>query len=102
MGYNARNDESATTSRGCSASEKRNAARWRPVRRFNSTLSAKGYVWFWPKITASLTSKHHWLVIVCDSCETVVDLDSRVLKRREAGPFSGNAKHERYSVLLGR
>jgi len=29
------------------------------VRRFNATLSAKGYVWFWPKINAALTSKHH-------------------------------------------
>jgi hypothetical protein len=48
------------------------------VRRFNATLSAKGYVWFWPKIAAALTSKHHWLVINCDSCGTVVDLDLRV------------------------
>jgi hypothetical protein len=24
------------------------------VRRFNATLSAKGYVWFWPKIAAAL------------------------------------------------
>jgi hypothetical protein len=23
------------------------------VRRFNATLSAKGYVWFWPKISAA-------------------------------------------------
>jgi hypothetical protein len=51
------------------------------VRRFNATLSAKGYVWFWPKIAAALTSKHHWLVINCDSCGTVVDLDLRVKQR---------------------
>jgi Fe2+ or Zn2+ uptake regulation protein len=51
------------------------------VRRFNATLSAKGYVWFWPKIAAALTSKHHWLVIACDSCGTVVDLDLRVKPR---------------------
>jgi hypothetical protein len=44
------------------------------VRRFNATLSAKGYVRFWPKIAAALTSKHHWLIIACDSCSTVVDL----------------------------
>jgi hypothetical protein len=50
-------------------------------RRFNATLSAKGYVWFWPKIAAALTSKHHWLVIDCDSCGTVVDLDLRVKPR---------------------
>jgi hypothetical protein len=51
------------------------------VRRFNATLSAKGYVWFWPKIAAALTSKHHWLAINCDSCGTVVDLDLRVKPR---------------------
>jgi hypothetical protein len=50
-------------------------------RRFNATLSAKGYVWFWPKIAAALTSKHHWLVIACDSCERVTDLDLRVKPR---------------------
>jgi transcription elongation factor Elf1 len=52
------------------------------VRRFNATLSAKGYVWFWPKIAAALTSKHHWLIIACDSCGTVVDLDLRVKPRK--------------------
>ena len=51
------------------------------VRHFNATLSAKGYVWFWPKIAAALASKHHWLVIACDSCDTVVDLDLRVKPR---------------------
>src|SRR5262245_38147255 len=30
------------------------------VRPFNATLSTKDYVWFWPKIAAALTSKHHW------------------------------------------
>ena len=51
------------------------------VRRFTAPLSAKGYVWFWPKIAAALTSKHPWLVINCDSCGTVVDLDLRVKPR---------------------
>jgi hypothetical protein len=32
------------------------------VRRFNACLSARGYSWFWPKIAAALTSKHHWLI----------------------------------------
>jgi hypothetical protein len=27
------------------------------VRRFNATLSAKGYVWFWPKINAAANFK---------------------------------------------
>ena len=51
------------------------------VRRFNAALSSKGKVWFWPKIAAALVAKHHWLVIACDGCETVVDLDLRVKPR---------------------
>lgn len=51
------------------------------VRRFNAIMSANGYVWFWPKIAAAITAKHPWLVILCDSCETVVDLDLRVKPR---------------------
>ena len=51
------------------------------VRRFNAKLSSKGYSWSWPKIAAALKSKHHWLVINCDSCGTVVDLDLRVKPR---------------------
>ena len=49
------------------------------VRRFNATLSGKGYAWFWPM--PALTSKHHWLIVACDSCGTVVDLDLRVKPR---------------------
>ena len=48
------------------------------VRRFNA---ANGKAWFWPKIAAALVSKHHWMVINCDSCGTVVDLDLRVKPR---------------------
>lgn len=51
------------------------------VRRFNAKLSAKGYSWFWPKITTAVTAKHPWLVIVCDACDTVIDLDLRVKPR---------------------
>ena len=47
------------------------------VRRFNARLSAKGSAWFWPKIAAALTAKRPWVMIVCDSCDTVVDLDLR-------------------------
>lgn len=35
----------------------------------------------WPKVTAAITAKHPWLVIACDSCGTVVDLDLRVKPR---------------------
>jgi DNA-binding MltR family transcriptional regulator len=51
------------------------------VRRFNAVLSAKGYAWFWPKIAAAITAKHPWLVILCESCGCVTDLDLRVKPR---------------------
>jgi hypothetical protein len=51
------------------------------VRRFNARLSAKRAAWFWPKIAAAITAMHPWLVIACDSCGTVVDLDLRVKPR---------------------
>ena len=62
MGYNARND---VTRMQREWEAQRGLA---TVRRFNAVLSAKSYVLFWPKIAAALTSKHHWLIIACDSC----------------------------------
>jgi hypothetical protein len=58
------------------------------VRRFNAILSAKGYVWFWPKIRAALTGKHPWLVIACDGCGTLIDLDLRVKPRDPEAPIA--------------
>lgn len=81
MGYNARNDEIRDN-------VKRMRARWQAerealatLRRFNAVLSAKRSAWFWPTIRAALTAKHPWLVVGCDSCGTVVDLDLRVKPR---------------------
>ncbi|MGC1996712.1 MAG: hypothetical protein WA704_22655 [Pseudolabrys sp.] len=56
MGYNARNDEirDNVTRMQREWEAQRNALA--TVRRFNATLSAKGCVWFWPKIAAALTS----------------------------------------------
>ena len=51
------------------------------VRQFNARLSAKGHIWAWPTIAAARVSKHPWLVIACDSCGTVIDLDLRVKPR---------------------
>jgi len=81
MGYNACNDEIRDNITRMRQEWEAQRGALATVRRFNATLSAKGYVWFWPKIVAALTSKHHWLVIACDSCETVVDLDLRVKPR---------------------
>jgi hypothetical protein len=81
MGYNARNDEIRDNVTRMRREWEAQRGALATVRRFNATLSAKGYVWFWPKIAAALTSKHHWLIINCDSCGTVVDLDLRVKPR---------------------
>ncbi len=81
MGYNARNDEvrdNVTRMRKKWEAERNALA---TIRRFNASLSAKSYSWFWPKITAAITAKHPWLVIACDSCGGVVDLDLRVKPR---------------------
>jgi len=51
------------------------------VRRFNAKLSAGRAVWFWPKIGAALASRHPWVVIACDSCGGVTDLDLRMKPR---------------------
>jgi hypothetical protein len=78
VGYNARNDEirdNFTRMRRAWESERDALA---TVRRFNA---ANGSAWFWPKIAAAITAKHPWLVVVCDSCGTVVDSDLRVKPR---------------------
>jgi hypothetical protein len=81
MGYNARNDEIRDNVTRMRREWEAQRGALATVRRFTAPLSAKGYVWFWPKIAAALTSKHPWLVINCDSCGTVVDLDLRVKPR---------------------
>ena len=82
MGYNARNDEIRDNVERMQREWEAQRGALATVRRFNARLSARrGYVWFLPKIAAALTSKHHWLIIACDSCATVVDLDLRVKPR---------------------
>lgn len=51
------------------------------VRRFNAVASTGRHIWSWPTVAAALVSRHHWLVVACDSCGTVVDLDLRVKPR---------------------
>jgi hypothetical protein len=83
MGYNHRNDEIHENIVPMQREWEAQPHALTTVRRFNAELSAKGPAWFWPKISAAITSKHHWLVIACDSCGTVVDLDLR-MKPRDA------------------
>ena len=81
MGYNARNDEIRDNIVRMQREWEAQRDALATVRRFNARLSAKGSIWFWPKIAAAITAKYPWLVIACDSCGTVVDLDLRVKPR---------------------
>lgn len=51
------------------------------VRNFNARLSAKGSAGFWPTVATAITARHPWLVIACDSCGGVTDLDLRMKPR---------------------
>jgi|SRR5215831_7753937 len=81
MGYNARNDEIRDNVTRMQREFQAQRESLATVRRFNAILSTQRRVWFWPTIAAALVSKHHWLVIACDTCETVSDLDLRVKPR---------------------
>jgi hypothetical protein len=81
MGYNHRNDEVRENLARMRREWQQQRAALATVPRFNALLSTKKYTWFWPKISAALTAKHPWLIIACDSCGTVIDLDLRVKPR---------------------
>src|SRR5262249_55376646 len=98
MGYNARNEEIRDNVTRMQREWEAQRGALATVRRCNATLSAKGYVWFWPKIAAALTSKHHWLIITCDSCGTVVDLDLRVKPRDQEASIRVVARYSMSAV----
>jgi hypothetical protein len=81
MGYNARNDEIHDNVTRMQRDFEAQRGALATVRRFNAILSANRRAWFWPTIAAALVSKHHWLVIACDACDTVIDLDLSVKPR---------------------
>jgi hypothetical protein len=58
------------------------------VEQFNARLAAKKIAWSLPTISAALTSKHHWLIIACDSCDTMIDLDLTFKRRDPNAPIS--------------
>jgi len=74
MGYNARNDEIHENVERMRREREAYEDSLAIVRQFNARLSAKKTAWFWPTIAAALASKHHWLIIACDACDTVIDV----------------------------
>ena len=87
MGYNARNDEIHENLERMHREREAYEDALAIVRQFNARLSAKKTAWFWPTIGAALASKHHWLVIACDACGTVIDLDLTVKRRDPDAPI---------------
>jgi len=81
MGYNARNDEIHENLERMRREREAYEDALAIVRQFNARLSAKKTAWFWPTVAAALASKHHWLIIACDACDTVIDLDLTVKRR---------------------
>lgn len=51
------------------------------VRHFNARLSVKGSAGFWPTFGTAIKARHPWLVMLCESCGGVTDLDLRVKPR---------------------
>jgi hypothetical protein len=87
MGYNARNNEIRDNIERMRRDREAYADALPIVRQFNARLSTKKFAWFWPTIAAALVSKHHWLIIACDSCGTVIDLDLTVKRRDPNAPI---------------
>src|SRR6516165_6844680 len=57
------------------------------VEEFNSRLAAGRLTWFRPTIGAALITKHHWLVIACDSCQTILEIDLSMKPRGPDAPI---------------
>src|SRR3974377_986277 len=87
MGYNARNDEIHENLERMRRERESYEDALAIVRQFNARLSAKKTAWFWPTVAAALASKHHWLIIACDACKTVIDLDLTVKRRDPDAPI---------------
>jgi len=88
MGYNARNDEIHENVERMRREREAYEDSLAIVRQFNARLSAKKTAWFWPTIAAALASKHYWLIITCDACDTVIDLDLTVKRRDPDAPIA--------------
>ena len=58
------------------------------IEAFNARLAGGRAAWFWPTIAAALATKHHWLVVACDACGTVLDLDLTMKRRHPDAPIS--------------
>jgi hypothetical protein len=88
MGIGRPNDEIRTAMQRMDRDWETVAASQAIIEQFNSRLTAKKPVLFWPTVGAALICKHYWLVIACDSCDTTMDLDLTVKRRNSNAPIN--------------
>jgi len=101
VGYNARNDEIHENLERMRREREAYEDSLAIVRQFNARLSAKKNAWFWPTIGAALVSKHHWLLIACDACGTIIDLDLTMKRRDPDTPIRVALNDVRCSRCIG-
>jgi hypothetical protein len=62
------------------------------VKFFNMLVGQGREPWFVPTVKAAILARHPWLIVLCQSCDTVIDLDMRMKPRHAAAtilmPFS--------------
>ena len=51
------------------------------IAQFNARLAAGKPIWAWPTIGAALATRHIWLVVACEACDTITELDLSVKRR---------------------
>lgn len=51
------------------------------IEQFNERLLRGRTILSWPTIEAVLLSRHHWMAVYCRGCQTVRDVDLRVVPR---------------------
>ena len=87
MGINRRRDDIHAYMQRAAHDQAALADALATVEEFNSRLAGDRTVWFWPTIGAALITKHHWLVIACDSCDSIIELDLAMKPRDPEAPI---------------
>jgi hypothetical protein len=58
------------------------------VESFNASLRTCAPVWAIPTVGAALTSRHHWLTLLCESCNQLSDVDLTFKERPRTMPIT--------------
>ena len=87
MGINRRRDDIHAYMQQAERDQAALADALATVEEFNSRVAAGRPAWFWPTIGAALITNHHWLVIACDSCQTILEMDLTMKPRDPEAPI---------------